>query len=184
MIEIENLRVSPDGAYIEVIANCPAGYHFNRFEIKRYNRPEDAENAWQDLVSVVEADCVRLVKRISVGIGVLGTVSTMFYVNLGIIIDNYVEGVSPEPETVIACCSDVTTFYFAIHDKLQSLSTQEIPLVEFDLLMRGYMNLWAHQETMRLERYDDAERYYTRLTDFVTETGYEKRELEARLFDN
>ena len=183
MIQIELLRVSPDSKYIEFIVDCPAGYHFNRLEIKRYDYqtdPEDPQDkGWIDCISVLEGNITREVVRLATSI--FGA-STMFHCLFGIVADNYVEGVSPEPETITGVCSNINDFYFCAHDMIQALEMQKIPREEFELLCRWYFAFYAHVEAVRLERYDDAERYYDILKEIIIEAGYKKREFETRNF--
>lgn len=175
MIQVELLRISSDSNYIEFIVACPIGYHFNRLEIRKY----DADPAdWVDCVSVLQGTSDREVIRLSTSIF---SGASMFYCNFGIIKDNWTDG-DPDPETLIAVCSDVNKFYFAAHDKIEALEMKEIPRGDYELLTRWYFAVYAHEQAMRLERYDDAERFYDILKDIITESGYAQRELETLNF--
>lgn len=151
MIQISLFRVSSDSKYIDIIVECPEGYHFNSLFIKRYDGEGDYEG-WKDCTNLLIGESNKEVLRIA--IAAFGE-STLFYSRFGVIWDG--EEPQAEIEPRYAICSDINKVYANLLDsvlKLGSCTSLD------DSLYFKYMTLYAHIEAMRLNRFEDAEKFY------------------------
>lgn len=181
-ITINLLRVSPDSKYLEFSVECPKDYRFNLLHIKRYDYEEVANypssspendgnnDGWLDAKAAYKGASTKEVVRIATSVF---KGSSMFYVKFGV---RWVGRNGEEPEgtieretklsdrTTIAVCSDVTTMYHYLLNHL--LSFDDDCTKCFDLsreVKNAFIILFGHIEAMRLERFEDAEQFYTTL---------------------
>lgn len=184
MISINLLRISPDSKYLEFDVECPANYRFNKLYIKKYDytpnpTPVDTngnptDDGWRDLSHLLAGTGVKELMRIStLALSNLfnnntqltitpdangNSASTMFYVHLGVW-DYNDAGLDAIPD-VISAVSDVNNVYAMLKDDILNLDVNCINQTDFQKLMRNYMFLYAHTESMKLERFDDSELFY------------------------
>jgi len=175
MIEINLLRISPDSKYLEFSVECPINYLFNKLFIKKYDmKPIDSnDDLWRDCSNILQRTSTKEVMRISTtalsGLSLTpdqfgNSASTIYYVQFG------AEWVEPNPESptlpiptipdVIGVASDINKVYSILKDHILNLDADCIKQEDYQTLIRDYMFLYAHLESMKLERFDDAEMFY------------------------
>jgi len=93
--------------------------------------------------------------------------STMFYVEFGV---TPTIGTTEIPN-VMALVSDVNKVYDTLKNHILNLDANCISQIDFQTLIKHYMFLYAHIESMRLERFDEAEMYYNILKKYFTLCG-------------
>lgn len=165
MIQINLFRISSDSKYIDIIIECPTGYHFNSMYIKRYDG-EDIYEGWKNCSTLLSGTTTKETLRIATS--AFGA-STLFYGQFGVISD---EIGGEEIPIAYAICSDINKIYTNLINsilKLKSCTKLD------DTLYFKYMTLYAHSEAMRLNRYEDAERLYKTLNDLFSICGSSAR---------
>jgi len=170
MIQINLLRISPDSKYLEFSVECPTGYVFNQLSIWRYilnGEYDTLIDASALLMSATQKEVIRI------DTGALGSVDngsavTMYKVEFGV---TAIDEGSPEIENIIGICSNVNFVYENLLDLILKINKGCISCTEYDLLSRNYMFLYAHIEAMRLERFEEAEKFYDIIYNLFTNCG-------------
>lgn len=168
MIQINLLRISSDSKYIEFSVECPNNYLFNILRIKKYDYLDNLgtyptnSSGWVDASSVYSKLSTKEIIRISTDIF---AGSSMFYLEFGVewIGDTdeplNSDGTKLSDVTTVGVCSDINTFYKYLATKLIELECKCSNLDNDS--KRAFTLLFAHQEAMRLERFIEAEKFYT-----------------------
>ena len=86
-----------------------------------------------------------------------GTDITMYKVEFGV--TSSVEGAEAIDNSV-ALCSNINSVYANLLDMILKLNIGCVLPTEYETLVRNYIFLYAHTEAMRLNRQQDAERFY------------------------
>lgn len=167
MIQVNLFRVSVNQEYLEFILDCPQDYRFNKLLIRQYDYvPVNSEDSvWKDYSNIFNpsTDSTRIIARINLkSPSCPFTAATIFYATIGV---TYVgtEEDYEEIEDVSVACSNTAWVYQYNLNRLMSIDPYTITDVEYKSITRNYIYTQAHMEAMRLERFDEAERFYTLL---------------------
>lgn len=155
MIHIHILRVSNDSNFLEFRVECLPGYNFTTLLITRYDVQTKQDDVTLDCSHLLDGTTNEEVMQIPVTD--LGTEVTMYYVEFG---TTPVNPADPEDENVVGICSNVNFVYENLLDLVVNFNDCCISDADYETLDRNHMILYAHQEAMRLERYEDAIYFY------------------------
>lgn len=154
MIQINLLRISPDSRYLEFSVECPTDYRFNQLYITRYAGNHLYDDTY-DCSNLLVGTTTKEVMRIAVSN--FGTDITMYKVEFGV--TSAVEG-AESIDNSIGFCSNINNVYTNLLDMILKLNVGCVLPTEYETLVRNYIFLYAHIEAMRLNRQQDAERFY------------------------
>lgn len=154
MIQINLLRISPDSRYLEFSVECPTNYTFNQLYITRYEGNHIYGDTY-DCSGLLVGTSTKEVMRIATSN--FGTDITMYKVEFGV--TSSVEGAEAIDNSV-ALCSNINSVYANLLDMILKLNIGCVLPTEYETLVRNYIFLYAHTEAMRLNRQQDAERFY------------------------
>lgn len=162
-IFVDIFRISADGEYLELDVSCHPDYMFTDFIIADYEHNEDNKKIW-DFSEDIDEESNRQMFRIK--LSELNGPS-MYYANISVILRNSEENdyinVIDSKESTMMVCSDVTNVYYYLLKELQSVANPCDPCNSklSTELQRVFVILYAHLEAMRLERWTEAEMFYT-----------------------
>lgn len=168
MIQVNLFRISANQEYLEFILDCPEDYRFNKMLLKQYDYTptSDIDSGWRDFSTIFNpvTDSSRIIARIKIvdPEHTDFTAPTLFYATLGV---TYI-GIDPEAEEledVTIACSNVAWMYSKNLDLIMNTDVANITDPEYKSISRNYIYIQAHLEAMRLERFEEAERFYTLL---------------------
>lgn len=170
-ITINYARISKDSLFLEFSIECPVGYEFNTFYIKRFTNvtccPEVVNSITIDASNIFQVDpgAVKYVLRIPISEINDATSSTETLTGVMLQLEFGVTptaggGMTEVIPNAIALCSDVNHVYQYLLDYILNLQNGCIDDVFYDTLIKDYMFLYAHSEAMRLERFDEAALFY------------------------
>ena len=166
-IQINLLRISPGSDYIEFSVEAPINYRFNTLNIKKYDYltttgyPTNS-SGFVDASSVYKKTSTKEIIRIATSI--FGG-STLFYVEFGVrwigtgLEPLNSDGTKLSDTTSVGVCSDINNFYKYLATPFLNLECECLNLNND--AKRCFAVLFAHQEAMRLERFEEAEKFYT-----------------------
>lgn len=166
MIQINLLRISPDSQYIEFSVECPTNYRFNKLNIKKYDYsttdvyPTNSLG-WVNASNLYVGSSTKEVMRIATSI--FGG-STLFYVEFGVqwIAEEdeplLTDGTKLSDSTTVGICSDINNIYTYLSECLLNIENKCFTL-DNDL-KRAFILLYGHNESLRLERFEEAEYFY------------------------
>jgi len=166
MIQINLLRVSPDSQYLEFSVECPTGYRFNTLNVIRYEPVTGTVDASLDLSGLLQGTTTKEIMRIATS--AIDPDVTMYEVEFGVAPIN---GEDPPIENATGVCSNINFVYANLLDLVMSFTNCCISDTQYDNLDRNYMILYAHQEAMRLERYNDAKYFYSIIWNLFVSCG-------------
>lgn len=158
---IDIFRISPDGKYLEMDITCDNRYKFEHFYVKEYQNDSNI-----DILSLLgdefNQEDSRILARISLD-KLFG--NSMYYANIEIELKEgeSAEEVSDSNKQYEVAASDISNVYFYLLPGLVQLGHPcdpcdlEIPIE----IQRAFLIMWAHIEAMRLERWKEAEMFYT-----------------------
>lgn len=155
MIHIHILRVSNDSAYLEFKVECSAGYTFDTLLITRYNVLTGEDDTQINASALL--DGTTTMETIRIATSALGSEVTMYKVEFG---TSPTDPQGVEEDNVIGICSNVNFVYENLIDLVLNFTNCCISAADYETLDRNHMILYAHQEAMRLERYEDATYFY------------------------
>lgn len=168
MIQVNLFRISANQEYLEFILDCPENYRFNKLMLKQYDYTptSNIDSGWRDFSSIfnIETDSSRIIARIKIidEENTDFTAATIFYATIGVTYVGIEEDYE-EIEDVTIACSNVTQMYSKNLDLIMNTDVANITDPEYKSISRNYIYIQAHLEAMRLERFDEAERFYTLL---------------------
>ena len=152
---IDIFRISSDGKYLEIDMSCDDNYSFESIFIKEYK-----SDKIYDLSEHIDDDSTRQMFRVN--LNELNGPS-MYYANVSIKLKNgaYYDIIDSEQNVEIAT-SDISNVYFYILKELLCVSNYDQCGNKISSeLQRIFVLLFAHLEAMRLERFKEAEMFYT-----------------------
>lgn len=165
---IDIFRISPDGKYLEIDMTTDAGYKFNRIMIYDYNDKENPFDVLQnidnnDLIEINIGDKIQYRLLVRIDLSLLNGRS-LYYGDIEV---QLYEGdpiqIIDSTTTYEVATSDISNVYFYLLPGLVQLGYPcdpcdlEIPIE----IQRAFLIMWAHIEAMRLERWGEAEMFYT-----------------------
>ncbi|MGV8961801.1 MAG: hypothetical protein ACOH2V_00200 [Candidatus Saccharimonadaceae bacterium] len=159
MIHINLLRISTDSQYLEFSVECDTGYTFNHLYITRYDVIRKVDDNTNDASSLLAGTTNSEVMRIATSAlgNSFGAEVTMYKVEFGVTPTNVG---APEIPNEVGMCSNVNFVYANLLDLIMSFTSCCISQSDYDNLDRNHMILYAHQEAMRLQRYNEATYFY------------------------
>ena len=174
MIQVNLFRVSANQDYLEFILDCPENFRFNKLMLKQYDYTPTSslDSGWRDFSSIFdpETDSTRIIARVKIiDPSTDFTAATLFYATLGVTWVGEEDEPAQDDGTyltdieVAVACSNVTWVYehnLSLVMQLEDVTVND-PL--YKSVTRNYLYTQAHLEAMRLERFDEAERFYTLL---------------------
>ena len=161
---IDIFRISPDGKYLEIDITCDVKYKFERFYIYDYQNKTEGKQI--DILELIKEqfnhDQSRILSRISLD-KLFG--NTMYYADIEVELKegDSAEEVIDSNKIYEVAASDISNVYFYLLPGLVQLGHPcdpcdlEIPIE----IQRAFLIMWAHIEAMRLERWGEAEMFYT-----------------------
>lgn len=177
---IDIFRISPDGKYLEIDMTCHSNYTYESFKIYEYTYNVSSGGFIKDFFNELNTDPVtgeitdRQLLRFSVDTALNG--KSMYYAEIsikykGTITDPITGGpYVPTPQEItdsiefhIIATSDISNVYFYLLPGLVHL-THPCDPCDFEIpteIQRAFLIMWAHIEAMRLERFQEAEMFYT-----------------------
>lgn len=162
-IEIEEMRISSDGRFLEFRINCPREYHFTDFLVKvRGDNNEYSLNAlfedWNADEDYPEHNYSGQIPIESFGV----TEPTIYSINLRAEINDKgdVDDENPEELEISALISDVKEVYDCMIRDIKALDSKCTDDEILNRVIRNYMILYAHQEALHLGNISDAERWF------------------------
>ena len=191
-IEINVLRVSSNGKYIEFIINCPEDYYFTDFVIGVYGGDDqyslksclfEAQLGDEDSIYNEDDRLYYHNKQYYSGqfkIEDLDVhVPEMYEITISA---HHNPAADPEPQpeceqhpkviTTTAYISDVSKVYTCLMNDILSMGQNLCENSEvMDKLIRNYLILYAHQEAMHLRELTDARKYFTLLQNCFSTCG-------------
>lgn len=178
MIQIDILRISTDGKFLEFSVACKPSYGFNTLLIHQYSITSETD--YIDLSSIFEEKKAKYVVRIPLDL--LGG-SSMYHVHFKIEYTGPGEAPIDECDAILeteAVCSDVSNVYKYILLELINLTkgccVTSIPVD----IQRMFTILYAHIEAMRLQQFDDAAQFYDVLRTNFSTCWVPERNLKAK----
>lgn len=161
---IDIFRISPDGKYLEIDITCDGSYKFERFFIYDYKnkKAEQEKDILKLLGEEFNSSGSRILARISLD-KLFG--NTMYYADIEIELKegHSAEEIIDSNKLYEVATSDISNVYFYLLPGLVQLGHPcdpcdlEIPIE----IQRAFLIMWAHIEAMRLERWGEAEMFYT-----------------------
>lgn len=155
MIHIHILRVSNDSNYLEIKVECPVGYVFNQLRITRYNVATGEDDTTINASALLSGNST--METMQIATSAIGTDVTMYRVEFGV---TATEVGLPAIDNLTGICSNVNFVYENLLDLVMNFNDCCISDADYEKMDRSHMILYAHQEAMRLERYDDATYFY------------------------
>lgn len=162
-IFVDIFRISADGEYLELDVSCHPEYEFTSFILADYEHDKNNNKIW-DLSQDIDSDSNRQMFRIKLS-DLNGP--SMYYGHISAKLrkteeNDYIDAIDSE-ENVMLACSDVTNVYYYLLKELQSVANPCDPCNSklSTELQRVFVILYAHLEAMRLERWTEAEMFYT-----------------------
>lgn len=169
---VDICRISADGKYLEIDMSCDPNYTYRSFGFYDY-LDDMSSNKPTDLMDCLDTDVNgdytnRQLLRINLD-KLNG--KSMYYIIVEIWLKEYnIDGTHNDPKSVVDsielftnAVSDVTNVYFYLLPRLIQLTkpcdpcdTQISPEIQ-----RAFLVLWSHLEAIRLERWKEAEMFYT-----------------------
>lgn len=152
---IDIFRISSDGKYLEIDVSCDDAYGFESIFIKEYS-----SDRIFDISEYIEKDSTRQMFRVNLD-SLNGP--SMYYANISIKLKNgaYYDIIDSEQRVEIAA-SDISNVYFYILKELLCVSNYDPCGNKLSTeLQRIFVLMFAHLEAMRLERWKEAEMFYT-----------------------
>ena len=165
MIQINLLRISPDSQYLEFSVECPTGYVFNQLYITRYLGDHLYDTTY-DVSNLLVGTTTKEVMRIATDN--FGTDITMYKVEFGV--TSSVEG-AEYIDNSIGLCSNINNVYANLLDMILKLNIGCVLPTEYEAMVRNYIFLYAHTEAMRLNRLQDAEKFYDLIWNLFVNCG-------------
>lgn len=171
MIQINLFRVSANQEYLEFILDCPEDYRFNRLLLKQYDYipTSELDSGWRDYSNIFDplTDSSRVIFRIKIiDEASTFTNASIFYADFGV---TYVgdgdepvsdDGTLLSEQTFTAACSNVSWIYEHNLDLVLNMDVTNIKDLEYKTITRNFIYIQSHIEAMKLERFDEAERFY------------------------
>lgn len=171
---INLLRISRDSKYIEMFIQAPTDYEFKELLIQKLPSDGKFSNTWKDastLVANKDSVTVKIATDIFNSTGSYPMYK--FKISLawvGIGTEPGIEGSKISDQYDIAFISDINNVYSYILSLILDLDCRCLePSGE---LFRMFSFLYAHQEAMRLGRYDDAIDLYKIIFKNLRKCGY------------
>ena len=177
---IDIFRISPDGKYLEIDMTCHSNYTYESFDIYEYTYNSSSGGFKKDFFTELNTDSVtgeitdRQLLRFAVDTALNG--KSMYYAVITIkykgIITDPITGMTRVPtamemndssESHTVATSDISNVYFYLLPGLVHL-THPCDPCDFEIpieIQRAFLIMWAHIEAMRLERFQEAEMFYT-----------------------
>lgn len=159
IIIINILRISSDSKYLEFNVDCKKGYYFTTLYIRDYREPISSgkQVVGKDFSSIFEDD-QRTNWAVRIPLDELSGPS-MYYVKFGAYDPN---NPLKEDEVVIGVCSDISTVYKTLLNDLLSIRQScSCDLGVSENVKRIFAILYGHIEAMKLQRYSEAEYFYS-----------------------
>ena len=171
---INLLRVSRDSKYIEMFIQAPTDYQFKELLIQKLPSDGKFSNTWKDASALVaNKDSVTI--KIATGIFDSTGSYPMYKFKISLIWagegdEPGIDGSKISDQYDIAFISDINNVYSYILSLILDLDCK--CLEPSNELFRMFSFLYAHQEAMRLGRYDDAVDLYKIIFKNLRKCGY------------
>lgn len=168
MIDLSIFRVSTDGNFLEVIAECPYDFEFISFQI---NIPTDFKKKEFEIYQInIPQNQNKLIIKIPI---------SSFNQNIHLYQATFKAHIKEDPIkewnveefTLQAVCSDVNFVYDYLLDDVINLTSFCSNKESYDRLIKNYLILYAHQEAMRLNHIYDALYFYNILLNNFKKCG-------------
>lgn len=163
IIIINILRISSDSKYLEFNVDCDRDYYFTTLYIRDYREPISSgkQVVGKDFSSIFEDD-QRTNWAVRIPLDELSGPS-MYYVYFGVQKnDNSEEDNSEKDNFAMGVCSDISTVYKTLLNDLLSIRQScACDLGVSENVKRIFAILYGHIEAMKLQRYSDAEYFYS-----------------------
>ena len=171
---INLLRISRDSKYIEMFIQAPTDYEFKELLIQKLPSDGKFSNTWKDASNLVaNKDSV----TIKISTGIFDSTGSYpmykFKISLAWIgsgTEPGIDGSKISDQYDIAFISDINNVYSYILSLILDLDCK--CLEPSNELFRMFSFLYAHQEAMRLGRYDDAVDLYKIIFKNLRKCGY------------